>query len=105
MTNKQKPTLIDIAVPSLIFRYMPTPLLDIEGPVDFGLVVANSRVVGQEVALINHGSVKGSFSIQYNGSLPLVISPTSGEVSPKTIQLIKVELATEKPVKFNETAM
>ena len=83
---------------------MPTPLLDMEGPVDFGLVVANSRVVSQEVALINHGSVKGSFSIQYEGPLPIVISPTTGEVDPKTIQLIKVDLATENPVKFNETA-
>ena len=88
-----------------VFRYMPTPLLDIEGPVDFGLVVANSRVVTHEVALINHGSVKGSFSIQYNGSLPIVISPTSGNVDPKTIQLIKVDLATENPVTINETAM
>ena len=84
---------------------MPTPLLDIEGPVDFGMVVANSRVVSQEVALINHGSMKGAFSIQYNGSLPIVISPTSGEVNPKTIQLIKVELATENPMKINETAL
>ena len=84
---------------------MPTPLLDIEGPVDFGLVVANSRIVSQEVALINHGSIKGSFSIKYNGTFPIVISPVSGDVNPKTIQLIKVDLATEKPFTMNETAM
>ena len=84
---------------------MPAPLLDIEGPVDFGQVVANSRVISKDVALINHGSMRGSFSISYTGKLPIVISPAFGEVSPKTIQLIKIDLATEKPVSFHEHAL
>ena len=88
----------------IYFRYTPTPLLDLESPVDFGMVVANSRVVSQEVAVINHGSMDGKFSISYTGSLPIVIIPTSGSIAPKTIQLVKVELITEAPGKFAEFA-
>lgn len=87
-----------------LYAYMPTPLLDLEGPVDFGMVVANSKVLSQEVALINHGSMPGEFKISYNGDLPIVIVPTSGKVNPKTIQLIKVELVTENPCVVNEMA-
>lgn len=70
-------------------------MLDLEGPVDFGTVVANSKVLSKEVALINHGSMPGEFKISYTGNLPIVIVPTSGKVSPKTVQMIKVELVTE----------
>ncbi|XP_076799523.1 cilia- and flagella-associated protein 47-like isoform X2 [Clavelina lepadiformis] len=87
-----------------LYAYTPTPLLDLESPVDFGMVVANSRVVSQEVAVINHGSMDGKFSISYTGSLPIVIIPTSGSIAPKTIQLVKVELITEAPGKFAEFA-
>uniref|UniRef100_H2YRU5 HYDIN/VesB/CFA65-like Ig-like domain-containing protein n=1 Tax=Ciona savignyi TaxID=51511 RepID=H2YRU5_CIOSA len=80
-----------------LYAYTPTPLLDLEGPVDFGMVVANSRVLNQEVALINHGSLAGEFKVVYSGSKPIVITPSSGKVNPKTIQLIKVELVTDNP--------
>lgn len=86
------------------FRYTPTPLLDLEGPVDFGVVVANSRVINKEVALINHGSMPGSFEIVYDGDLPFVIAPKRGIVNPKTIQLVKVEIVTERPCQINEIA-
>lgn len=85
-------------------RYTPTPLLDLEGPVDFGMVVANSRVLSQEVALINHGSMAGEFTITCNSQRSIAISPKSGKVSPKTIQLIKVELVTETPGTVDELA-
>ncbi|XP_078495986.1 cilia- and flagella-associated protein 47 isoform X1 [Ciona intestinalis] len=87
-----------------LYAYTPTPLLDVEGPVDFGMVVANSRVLSQEVALINHGSLVGEFKVVYTGSKPIVITPSSGKVNPKTIQLIKVELVTDNPGDVNETA-
>lgn len=88
----------------ILYRYTPTPLLDVEGPVDFGVVVANSRVVHKEVALINHGSMPGNFEIIYDGELPFVIAPKRGTVNPKTIQLIKVEIVTERPCQINEVA-
>lgn len=66
--------------------------------------MANSSVLTQEVALINHGSMAGEFSITYNNKHPIVISPSSGKVNPKTIQIIKVDLVTESPGDIDEVA-
>lgn len=78
--------------------------MDIEGPIDFGMVVANSRVLSQEVPLINHGSMTGQFTVSYTGKYPIVITPSSGKVEPKTIQLIKVDVVTETPAVIDEIA-
>jgi len=46
----------------------------------------------------------GEFSIAYNNKHPIVISPSSGKVNPKTIQIIKVDLVTESPGDIDEVA-
>ncbi len=68
------------------------PVFELQGPVDFGNVVAKSKVICQEIPLFNHGSKAGDFKFRYNGSCPITIIPSSGSVPPKSVQMIKVRL-------------
>ncbi|KAB0402002.1 hypothetical protein E2I00_002151, partial [Balaenoptera physalus] len=56
--------------------------LEIESEVNFGTLVANSKVYCKEINIINHGRVPGMFKTEYQGQLPIVIFPTSGIVQP-----------------------
>ncbi|XP_070567350.1 cilia- and flagella-associated protein 47-like [Ptychodera flava] len=87
-----------------LFAYCPQPLLELEGPVDFGAVTANHRVLSKEISLYNHGSVSGDFKIKYDGPQPIVILPNSGTVRPKTAQIIKIEFVTKTPGTLAEEA-
>ncbi|KAJ8786824.1 hypothetical protein J1605_000528 [Eschrichtius robustus] len=58
--------------------------LEIESEVNFGTLVANSKVYCKEIHIINHGRVPGMFKTEYQGQLPIVIFPTSGIVQPKS---------------------
>ena len=62
----------------------------LEGPVDFGNVVANSKVIVKEILLYNHGSKEGDFKIKYSGDKGISIIPSSGKVPPSSAQVIKV---------------
>ncbi|MGH0144520.1 UNVERIFIED_CONTAM: hypothetical protein FKN15_016434 [Acipenser sinensis] len=90
-------------IPLLVFS--SSCYLDIESEVDFGKVVANSTVLSKEIGIVNHGSAPGAFKIKYQGYLPITIVPTSGIVEPKTMQLIKVELCTDRSRTINEIAI
>ncbi|RXM29158.1 Cilia- and flagella-associated protein 47 [Acipenser ruthenus] len=90
-------------IPLLVFS--SSCYLDIESEVDFGKVVANSTVLSKEIGIVNHGSAPGAFKIKYQGNLPITIVPTSGIVEPKTMQLIKVELCTDRSRTINEIAI
>lgn len=68
------------------------PMLEIEDVVDFGNLVASSKTIAKEISLINHGSKAGEFKLKYSGDKPLAIVPTSGNVPPKSVQLIKVQM-------------
>ena len=68
-------------------------MLELDGPVDFGTVVRNNKVLCKEVSLFNHGSLAGMFSIKYTGQEPFTIFPLQGIVKPKMVQTIKVRLA------------
>ncbi|XP_066563691.1 cilia- and flagella-associated protein 47-like [Amia ocellicauda] len=87
-----------------ILAFCPRCFLEVDSEVDFGSLVANSKVISEEIHIFNHGSAPGAFKIAYKGASPVNISPTSGIVEPKTIQLIKVELCTNQPMTVNEVA-
>lgn len=89
-------------------------MLEIEEVVDFGSLVASSKTISKEIALTNHGSKAGEFKLKYSGDKPLAIVPTSGNVPPKSVQLIKVNMGIKNkntcttnhaiwsiPVKYN----
>ena len=57
---------------------------------DFGHLVASSRVVSREVLLYNNGTKEGEFKIKYAGDKPLSFIPSSGSVPAKSAIPIKV---------------
>lgn len=81
---------------SSINRYTPTPQLELSGPADFGVTVADGKVLSQEIYVINEGSLTGEFKIRYNGDQPITIMPTGGVVRPGTKQVVKVRLCVNK---------
>ncbi|XP_056412134.1 cilia- and flagella-associated protein 47 isoform X3 [Hyla sarda] len=91
-----------IEVPLLGF--VPSCYLEIDPEVHFGSIVANSKVICKDIAITNHGSSPGTFKIKYNGHLPITISPTSGVIEPKTMQILKVDLCADTPAVIEELA-
>nr|DBA33280.1 TPA: hypothetical protein GDO54_000991 [Pyxicephalus adspersus] len=91
-----------INVPLLGFT--PSCYLEIDPEVNFGNVIANSKVIYKEIGITNHGSSPGTFKLKYNGTIPITIIPTSGTVEPKTTHLVKLELCADVPVAFEEIA-
>ncbi|XP_055987073.1 cilia- and flagella-associated protein 47 [Sorex fumeus] len=81
---------------------IPTCQLQVEQVVDFGKLVANSKVYSKEVSVFNNGKYPGTFLAEYVGFLPIVISPTNGTVMPKSSMSIKVDLCTSKAQVVNE---
>ncbi|XP_077338680.1 cilia- and flagella-associated protein 47 [Lithobates pipiens] len=91
-----------INVPLLGFK--PSCYLEIDPEVNFGNMIANSKVISKEIGITNHGSSPGTFKLKYNGTFPFIITPTSGTVEPKTTHLIKLELCADVPVVIEEKA-
>ena len=87
-----------------IRAYPPQPKLVLKGPVSFGNVVANSKVIGKEIMLHNHGSKEGEFKIKYTGSKEISIIPSSGTIAANSAQAIRVEYVTKKAGSFQEEA-
>ncbi|XP_072178621.1 cilia- and flagella-associated protein 47-like [Diadema setosum] len=87
-----------------VSAYAPQPVLELEGPVDFGTVVRDSKVLSKEISLYNHGSLAGMFKIKYSGQEPFTIFPLQGIVKPKTVQTIKIEFVAKKSGRLNEEA-
>ncbi|XP_075769379.1 cilia- and flagella-associated protein 47 isoform X3 [Pelodiscus sinensis] len=92
--------IIEIPLIGLI----PCCYLEIEPEINFGTVIANSKVISKEISITNHGSSPGAFKIDYNRSVPVNIVPTSGVVEPKTLQLVKVDICTDIPRVIREVA-
>ena len=61
-----------------------------QSQVDFGNVLANSKVIAREITLVNSGSKAGEFKISYPGCKPIAIIPNQGSVPPNSVQVIKV---------------
>ena len=73
-----------------INRYTPSPQLELSGPADFGVTVADGKVLSQEIFVTNEGSLTGEFKIRYNGEQPITIMPSGGIVQPGAKQAVKV---------------
>ncbi|CAH1800026.1 unnamed protein product [Owenia fusiformis] len=97
-------TVDDDVIEIPLHAYPSQPILELDGPVDFGNVVKNSKVIAKEVTLYNHGSKAGDFKIKYSGDQPIAIIPSSGTVPAKTAQIIKVEYVTKLQGKFEDEA-
>ncbi|KAK2544952.1 Cfap47 [Columba livia] len=71
--------------------------LEIDSEINFGSVIANSRIISKEIRIANRGSSSGTFKISYDGIVLHYIEPTSGVVEPKSIQRVKVDICTDVP--------
>ncbi|KFQ75445.1 Uncharacterized protein CXorf22, partial [Phaethon lepturus] len=76
---------------------IPCCYLEIESEINFGAVIANSKIISKEISIANHGSSSGTFKISYDGVILLNIEPTSGVVEPKSTKTIKVDICTDVP--------
>ncbi|NWQ89725.1 CFA47 protein, partial [Burhinus bistriatus] len=85
--------MVDIPLLGLI----PCCCLEIEAEINFGAVIANSKIISKEISIANHGSSSGTFKISYDGVVLLKIEPTSGVVEPKSIKTVKVDICTDIP--------
>ena len=74
----------------IVNRYTPSPQLELSGPADFGVTVADGKVLVREVLIANEGSLTGEFKIRYNGNQPITIMPSGGIIKPGARQSIKV---------------
>ncbi|NXV31996.1 CFA47 protein, partial [Rissa tridactyla] len=76
---------------------IPCCCLEIQSEVNFGAVIANSKIISKEISIANCGSSSGTFKISYDGVVLLNIEPTSGAVEPKSIKKVKVDICTDVP--------
>nr|KAF6320456.1 cilia and flagella associated protein 47 [Pipistrellus kuhlii] len=83
---------------------IPVCQLEIKPDVDFGTLVANSKVYSKEVKIINRGKAAGKFAALYQGQFPIVIFPTNGIVEPMSSKIIKVDFCADQPSLVNEVA-
>ncbi|KAG8508070.1 Cilia- and flagella-associated protein 47, partial [Galemys pyrenaicus] len=83
---------------------IPSCQLHIEPEVDFGTLVANSKVYCKEVTIINHGKAPGRFKTEYQGRLPIVIFPTNGIVESKSAMVLKLDFCADQPRTVHEVA-
>lgn len=70
--------------------------MELSGPADFGVTVADGKVLTQEVFVANEGSLTGEFKIRYNGNQPITIMPSGGIIKPRARQSIKVSCISNK---------
>ncbi|NXN27699.1 CFA47 protein, partial [Nycticryphes semicollaris] len=85
--------IVDIPLLGLI----PCCYLEIQSEINFGAVIANSKIISKEISIANHGSSSGTFKISYDGVVLLSIEPTSGVVEPKSVKMVKVDICTDVP--------
>ncbi|NWT50860.1 CFA47 protein, partial [Erythrocercus mccallii] len=71
--------------------------LEIESEVNFGEMIANSKLVTKEIRISNHGTTSGVFRVLYDGVVLLNIKPARGVVKPKSERKIKVDICTDVP--------
>ncbi|NWH91471.1 CFA47 protein, partial [Aegithalos caudatus] len=69
--------------------------LEIESEVNFGEMIANSKLVSKEISIANHGTTAGVFRVLYDGVVLLNIKPARGVVKPKSVRKIKVDICTD----------
>ncbi|XP_065057284.1 cilia and flagella-associated protein 47-like isoform X2 [Rhopilema esculentum] len=80
----------------------PKPAMEITGPVDFGTVIADGRILRQEIAILNRGSKNGAFKLSYGGKEQITIVPRQGIVKAGYSQPIRFEFISKKPGLLDE---
>ncbi|NXV81725.1 CFA47 protein, partial [Atlantisia rogersi] len=90
--------VVEIPVLGLI----PRCCLEIEPEVNFGTVIANSKIISKEISISNHGPSSGTFKISYDGVVLLKIDPMSGVVEPNSVKMVKVDICTDVPTVIKE---
>ncbi|PVD28193.1 hypothetical protein C0Q70_10779 [Pomacea canaliculata] len=103
MTDRLVLTIDDEILEVPIFTYLSCPHLELPRDVDFGTVIADSKVITKEISLINSGAKAGEFKITYNGQKHISFTPSVGSIPPNSMQIIKVEFVTKIPGKLEET--
>ncbi|XP_012863928.1 cilia- and flagella-associated protein 47 [Echinops telfairi] len=93
-------TKIEIPLMGLI----PSCDLDIPPEVNFGSLVAKSKVHSKEISIRNFGKSPGTFYIEYTGGFPIFISPARGTVQAQSSVAVKIEFCADKPLTVNEVA-
>uniref|UniRef100_A0A8C9P009 Uncharacterized protein n=1 Tax=Spermophilus dauricus TaxID=99837 RepID=A0A8C9P009_SPEDA len=83
---------------------IPSCELEVASLVDFGTLVANSKVYFKEIRIINHGKAPGIFKTDYQGQLPILMSPASGVVEAKSSMILRVNFCADQPRIVNEVA-
>ncbi|KAM5195366.1 cilia- and flagella-associated protein 47 [Hipposideros larvatus] len=83
---------------------IPKCQLEIDPEVNFGTLVSNSKVHCKKIKIHNHGKAPGKFTTEYQGRLPIVISPSNGIVQPKSSTTIKVDFCADQPRVVQEVA-
>uniref|UniRef100_A0A8C7BQ83 Cilia and flagella associated protein 47 n=1 Tax=Neovison vison TaxID=452646 RepID=A0A8C7BQ83_NEOVI len=83
---------------------IPSCQLEIESEVNFGTLVADSKVYCKEINITNRGRAPGTFKAEYQGQLPIVIFPSNGIVEPKSSVIVKVDFCADEPRIVNEGA-
>ncbi|XP_066106636.1 cilia- and flagella-associated protein 47 [Saccopteryx bilineata] len=83
---------------------IPNCQLEIVPEVNFGILVANSKVHSKEIRIVNRGKAPGTFKTDYQGQLPITISPSSGIVSPRSSTIVQVDFCADEPRVVNEVA-
>uniref|UniRef100_A0A7N5JXY1 Cilia and flagella associated protein 47 n=1 Tax=Ailuropoda melanoleuca TaxID=9646 RepID=A0A7N5JXY1_AILME len=83
---------------------IPSCQLEIESEVNFGTLVADSKVYCKEINIINRGRAPGTFKAEYQGQLPIVIFPSNGIVEPQSLVIVKVDFCADQPRIVNEVA-
>ncbi|NXH20534.1 CFA47 protein, partial [Bucco capensis] len=76
---------------------MPCCHLQIEPEINFGTVLANSKIISKEISITNHGSASGAFAVFYAGLVLLNIEPSTGVVEPKSGRTVRVDICTDVP--------
>lgn len=74
----------------IVFRYCQRPILSIDRIVNFGTCIADGKIYYKEIAILNHGTKRGSFKIHQNPDFPFTIMPSEGVVYPGYSQPIRV---------------
>ncbi|NWZ72877.1 CFA47 protein, partial [Acrocephalus arundinaceus] len=71
--------------------------LEIDPEVNFGDMIANSKLITKEISITNHGTTSGIFRVSYDGVVLLNIKPARGVVKPKSVRKIQVAICTDVP--------
>ncbi|NXK65254.1 CFA47 protein, partial [Sylvietta virens] len=71
--------------------------LEIESELNFGEMIANSKLVTKKISISNRGTASGVFRIFYDGLVLLNIKPARGVVKPKSVRKIRIDICTDVP--------